>query len=61
MYCMHHDTVSCAWNYAHACVAGKDEYHKTAAAEARKILQAWECPGPKQDSKPVSPYWFAKS
>ena len=42
-------------------LAGKDEYHKTAAVEARKILQAWECPGPKPDSKPVSPYWFAKS
>lgn len=43
------------------CVAGKDEYYKVAAAEARKILQGWECPGPKPDSKPVSPYWFAKS
>jgi len=43
------------------CAAGKNEYRKVAAAEARKILQGWECPGPKPDSKPVSPYWFAKS
>ncbi|KAL3162467.1 hypothetical protein ABBQ32_010130 [Trebouxia sp. C0010 RCD-2024] len=45
----------------HPANQGKDEYHKAAAVEARKILQAWECPGPKPDSKPVSPYWFAKS
>ena len=40
---------------------GKDEYHKTAGAEARKILQGWEFPGPKTGAKPVSPYWFARS
>lgn len=45
----------------HPANQGKDEYQKAAAVEARKILQAWECPGPKPDSKPVSPYWFAKS
>ncbi|DBB01157.1 TPA: hypothetical protein ACH3X1_001046 [Trebouxia sp. C0004] len=40
---------------------GKDDYHKTAAAEARKILQSCEFPGPKTGAKPVSPYWFARS
>ncbi|KAL0029317.1 hypothetical protein WJX79_010004 [Trebouxia sp. C0005] len=40
---------------------GKDEYHKTAAAEARNILQSCEFPGPKTGAKPVSPYWFARS
>ena len=41
-------------------VAGKDEVHRAAAAEARIIVEAWQWPVPKVCLKPNSPYWFAR-